>query len=209
MKFSPTTSILAIAATLTATTVTSMAAIKNLATLSAKSPVTATLIAKGETSPLAQKLQGKPVVVDIYASWCPGCKNIAPTLSQLRQQYGTKASFVVFNVTDAKTTKASMKMAKELGLASFFNANKSKTSTVAIIDPATGKIMKQFQNDAEITDYSSVLDLAIAQGRGGDAMKKTNAMGNGDAMKKPDAMGNGDAMKKSDAMGHGDAMKKP
>ena len=129
--------------------------------------------------------------------------------AQLRQQYGTKASFVVFNVTDAKTTKASMKMAKELGLASFFNANKSKTSTVAIIDPATGKIMKQFQNDAEITDYSSVLDLAIAQGRGGDAMKKTNAMGNGDAMKKPDAMGNGDAMKKSDAMGHGDAMKKP
>ena len=197
MKFSPTSSILAIATTLTATTVTSMAAIQNLATPSAKLPITATLIAKGETSPLAQKLQGKPVVVDIYASWCPGCKNIAPTLSQLKQQYSTKASFIVLDVTDAKTTKASMKMAKELGLTSFFNANKSKTSTVAIIDPATGKIMKQFQNDAEITDYSSVLDLAIAQGRGGDTMKKT------------DAMGNGDAMKKSDAMGHGDAMKKP
>ena len=191
MKFSPTTSILAIATTLAATTVASMAAIHNLATPSAKLPVTAALIAKGETSPLAQKLQGKPVVVDIYASWCPSCKNIAPTLSQLKQQYGTKASFIVFNVTDAKTTKASMKMAKELGLTSFFNANKSKTSTVAIIDPATGKIMKQFQNNAEITGYSSVLDLAIAQGRGGDAMKKTDAMGNGDAM------------------GHGDAMKKP
>lgn len=185
MKFLPTASILAIAATLATTTVASMAAIQNLATPSAKLPVTATLIAQGETTPLAKKLQGKPVVVDIYASWCPGCKNIAPTLSQLKKQYGTKASFVVLNVTDAKTTKASMKMATELGLTSFFNANKSKTATVAIIDPATGKIMQQFQNNAEITEYSSVLDLAIAQGRGGDAMKKPDAMSNGDAMKKP------------------------
>ena len=50
--------------------------------------------------------------------------------------------------------------------------NKSKTSTVAIINPATGKIMQQFQNNAEITEYNSVLNLAIAQGRGGAAMKK-------------------------------------
>ncbi len=209
MKFLPTTSLLAIAATLATTTVASMAAIQNLSTPSVTLSTPAILIAKGETSPLAKKLQGKPVVVDIYATWCPGCKNIAPTLSQLRQQYGTKASFVVLNVTNAKTTKASMKIAKELGLTSFFNANKSKTATVAIIDPATGKIMQQFQNNAEIAEYSSVLDLAIAQGRGGDAMKKTDAMSHGDMMKKPDAMGHGDAMKKPDAMSNGDAMKKP
>jgi thiol-disulfide isomerase/thioredoxin len=172
MKLLPTTSVLAIAAILLTTTVGSMAAIQTISTPSAKLPVAATLIAEGKTSPLAQKLQGKPVVVDIYASWCPGCKNIAPTLSQLKQQYSTKASFVVFDVTDAKTTKAAMKMAEELGLTGFFNANKSKTSTVAIIDPATGKIMQQFQNNAEITEYISVLDTAINQGRSGDAMKK-------------------------------------
>jgi thiol-disulfide isomerase/thioredoxin len=188
MKFLSTTSILAITVTLSTTTVGSMAASQNLSTPSAKPPVPATLIAQDQTSRLAQKLQGKPVVVDIYASWCPGCKNIAPTLSQLKQQYSTKASFVVFDVTDAKTTKASMKMAQELGLTSFFNANKSKTSTVAIIDPATGKIIKQFQNNAEIAEYSSVLNLAIDQDRGGDAMKKPDAMSNGDAMKKTDAM---------------------
>jgi thiol-disulfide isomerase/thioredoxin len=176
MKFLPTTSVLAIAATLATTAVASIAAIQNFSTPSAKLPNTASLIAKGETSPLAQKLQGKPVVVDIYASWCPGCKNIAPTLSQLKQKYGTKASFVVFDVSDAKTTKASMKMAEELGLTSFFNANRSKTSTVAIIDPATGKIMKQFQNNAEIAEYSGVLDLAISQRQDSGAMKKPASM---------------------------------
>jgi thiol-disulfide isomerase/thioredoxin len=209
MKFLPTSTILAIAATLSATTFGAVAAIQNISTPSAKLPAPATLIAKGETSPLAKKLQGKPVVVDIYATWCPACKNIAPTLSQLRQQYGTKASFVVLNVTDAKTTKASMKMATELGLTSFFNANKSKTATVAIIDPATGKIIKQFYNNAEIADYNSVLDRAIAQGRGGDAMGHGDMMKKPDAMSHGDAMGHGDAMKKPDAMGHGDAMKKP
>ncbi len=185
MKFLPTTSLLAIAATLATTTVASMAAIQNLATSPAKISSSATLIAKGETTPLSKKLQGKPVIVDIYATWCPGCKNIAPTLSQLRQQYGTKASFVVLDVTDAKTTKASMKLAQELGLTSFLNANKSQTATVAIIDPSTGKVIKQFRNNADLTEYTGTIDLAIAQGRGGDAMKKPDAMGHGDAMKKP------------------------
>ncbi len=46
-------------------------------------------------APLAQKLQGKPVVVDVYASWCPACKNIAPTVSQLKEQYAGKVEFVV------------------------------------------------------------------------------------------------------------------
>ena len=214
MKFLPTSSILAIATIVAATTLSAVAAVQNISAPSAQLPTDTNLIAKGETTPLAKQLQGKPVVVDIYASWCPGCKNIAPTLSQLKKQYGSKANFVVFDVTDSKTTQASMKMAAKLGLTSFFSANKAQTSTVAIIDPATGKVMKQFRNNADLAEYTGILDRAIAQGSGDamkkpDAMKKTDAMGSGDAMKKPDAMGSGDAMKKPDVMSNGDAMKKP
>jgi thiol-disulfide isomerase/thioredoxin len=208
MKYLPTSAILAIATIVAATTVSAVAAVQNISAPSAQLPTDTNLIAKNETTPLAKQLQGKPVVVDIYASWCPGCKNIAPTLSQLKKQYGSKASFIVFDVTDSKTTQASMKMAAKLGLTSFFNANKAQTSTVAIIDPATGKVMKQFRNNAELTEYTGIIDRAIAQGSG-DAMKKPDAMGSGDAMKKPDAMGSGDAMKKPNATGSGDAMKKP
>jgi hypothetical protein len=46
-----------------------------------------------------------------------------------------------------------------------------ETATVAIIDSATGEIIKQFQNNAEIVDYSSAIDLAVAKGDGA-AMKK-------------------------------------
>jgi thiol-disulfide isomerase/thioredoxin len=112
---------------------------------------------------LAQQLQGKPVVVDIYASWCPACQNIAPTLSQLKQSYGSKAHFVVLDVSDKSKTSQAKSKATELGLAKFFAANKSQTGMVAIIDPATGNILAQHRNNANVRDYTSVLDSAIAQ----------------------------------------------
>lgn len=181
MKSLP-TYLIAIAVTLT-TTIGAIAASHNPDRSSTNSPAPITLIAQGESTPLAKQLQSKPVVVDIYASWCPGCKNIAPTLSQLRQQYAGKANFIVFDVSDSKKTQASMKMAAKLGLTSFLNTNKSQTATVAIIDPATGKVMKQFRNNAELTAYTSILNNSIAKMMSGDAMKKPDPMSS-DAMKK-------------------------
>ncbi|MDX2098565.1 MAG: thioredoxin family protein [Leptolyngbyaceae cyanobacterium bins.59] len=113
--------------------------------------------------PLAKQLQGKPVVVDIYASWCPKCQNIAPTLSRLKQQYQGKAHFVVFDVSDRTTTQAAEMKAKELGLSEFLAANKSQTSLVAIIDPSNGRVLRQFRNNSNQGDYTAVLDNAIVR----------------------------------------------
>jgi thiol-disulfide isomerase/thioredoxin len=110
---------------------------------------------------LAASLQGKPVVVDIYASWCPACQNIAPTLAALRKTYADKATFVVLDVSDKTTTAAAEKKAKELGLSEFLAANKSNTGRVAIIDPATNKTLETFNNNANQAAYASVLDKAI------------------------------------------------
>jgi thiol-disulfide isomerase/thioredoxin len=130
------------------------------------------LIAMGKATALAKELQGKPVVVNIYGSWCGGCKNIAPTLSKLKQQYGKKANFVVFDVTDQQTTTIAKNTAARLGLSNFFNAYKTQTSTVAIIDPATGKVTKMFQNNADLVAYTSVLDRSIVKMSKESAMKK-------------------------------------
>ncbi|AFY82370.1 TlpA family protein disulfide reductase [Oscillatoria acuminata] len=113
--------------------------------------------------PLAPRLQGKPVVVDIYASWCPACQNIAPTLEQLKTQYGDDIHFIVLDVSDRAKTSQSETLATELGLGDFFAANRSQTGMVAIIDPATGNILAQHRNNANLGDYTSVIDSAIAQ----------------------------------------------
>lgn len=112
---------------------------------------------------LAKKLHGKPVVVEIYASWCPACKNVAPTVSQLKKNYSGKAHFVVLDVSDRTKAAQAEKKAKELGLGSFFAANKSQTGLIAIIEPSTGNILTQYRNNANVGDYSSVLNAAISR----------------------------------------------
>ncbi|MBD2188437.1 TlpA family protein disulfide reductase [Pseudanabaena mucicola] len=113
--------------------------------------------------PLAQKLQGKPVVVDIYASWCPACQNIAPTVSELKKEYDGKVEFVVLDVSDKTTTAAAEATAQELGLSKFLAENKTQTGSLTIVDPATGKILAQYRNNADKMAYTKVLDAALTK----------------------------------------------
>jgi len=112
-------------------------------------------------SALAPELQGKPVVVDIYASWCPACKSIAPTLSKLKQQYSGKVNFVVFDVSDRGSTASAQNRAKQLGLNNYFQAKKSQTALVAIINPANGEVIQEFRGNANVKDYQMALDKAL------------------------------------------------
>lgn len=116
-----------------------------------------------DVKPLAQELQGKPVLVDIYATWCSGCRKIKPALDTLKQQYADSVNFVVLDVTDKGTIQASETKAKQLGLESFFAANKSKTATVGIINPNSGEVVKLFQKNPNKDDYAAVIDSTIAQ----------------------------------------------
>jgi len=113
--------------------------------------------------PLAQKLQGKPVVVDVYASWCPACQNIAPTVSQLKEEYAGKVEFVVLDVSDKSTTAEAEATAQELGLSKFLSENKTQTGSLTIVDPATGKILAQYRNNPDKAAYSKVLNAALTK----------------------------------------------
>jgi thiol-disulfide isomerase/thioredoxin len=113
--------------------------------------------------PLAKKIQGKPVVVDVYASWCPACSNIAPTISQLKQKYAGKVEFVVLDVSDKSSTATAELQAKELGLSKFLTENKTQTGSLTIIDPATGNILVQHRNNPDLMAYTKVLDTAVGK----------------------------------------------
>ncbi len=118
---------------------------------------------KSVGGPLAKELQGKPVVIDVFATWCPGCKNIEPTLGKLKKDYGDRANFVVLDVTDKKTMEEAKAKAEKLGLTAFLDENQSQTSTVAIVDPATGNVLAIFKNNSEVGDYTKVLDAALSK----------------------------------------------
>jgi thiol-disulfide isomerase/thioredoxin len=114
---------------------------------------------------LATELQGKPVVVDIYASWCPACKNVAPALETLKKEYQGKANFVVLDVSDKTSTTKAIARAKELGLEPFLTKNQTQTGLIAILDPATGKVLVEARDNAEVATYKQPLDAFIAQAK--------------------------------------------
>lgn len=110
---------------------------------------------------LAPSLQGKPVVVRIHADWCSACKATQSTIDALKQTYAGKINFIQFDVTNAKTAGAARAQAQQLGLDTFFEAAKTATSTVAVIDPENGKVYATLYNDSSAGDYASAIDAAL------------------------------------------------
>jgi thiol-disulfide isomerase/thioredoxin len=120
------------------------------------------VIAQAQTGTrLAQELQGKPVVVKIHADWCRACKTIAPIIKEMQQQYNGRANFVVFDITNQSTIKASVARAKELGLDGFFDKNKTRNATVAFINPEDGQVLDEFTKNTNRADYIKAIDSAI------------------------------------------------
>lgn len=107
-----------------------------------------------------------PIVAVVKADWCPACKKVGPTMMGLMKDYGSKAQFVVLDVTNPKTTAEAKKKAHELGLDAFFTEYGSKTSTVAIIDPKSKKIINLFMAEAKREKYTAALDKILAADKG-------------------------------------------
>lgn len=101
----------------------------------------------------------RPIVAMIYADWCPACRTVDPIVADLKNQYGAKMNFVIFNVSNDEAIAASQKKAAGLGLESFFAANKTKTSTVAIIkaDKEVFKVHKNYKKG----DYEKAFAAAV------------------------------------------------
>lgn len=112
---------------------------------------------------LAAQLQGKPTIVKIYADWCSACQRLRPVTTSLQQQFSGQANFVIFDVTNRATTQAAQAKARELGLNDFFTTYRGQTSTVAIINPSNGQILRQFRYNFNQQDYVNGIESAIAQ----------------------------------------------
>ncbi len=84
-------------------------------------------------------------------------------MDAIKAKYGNKIAFVQFDVTDGKTSTAAAANAKRLGLGGFFAANKTATSTVAVVNPKTGAIIATFYADSNAADYERAIDRAASQ----------------------------------------------
>ncbi len=50
------------------------------------------------------KSPGKPIVIDIYAEWCPPCKMLSPIMEKLDSEYRDRVTFAKMNLDENHKT---------------------------------------------------------------------------------------------------------
>jgi thiol-disulfide isomerase/thioredoxin len=104
-----------------------------------------------------------PLVVKIHADWCGTCTRMAPSWNSVSTSLGSKARFVVLDVTDAGKLDLANAEAERLGIRGFFDGHKSKTGTVGILD-ATGHPVAVFKGELDADAVGAAVDRARAEG---------------------------------------------
>ncbi len=106
--------------------------------------------------------KGQPTVAIIRADWCTVCQKLEPAMTELMEQYKDRLNFVVLDVSNDEKTAASAVTARKLGIGNFFEANKKKTSTVAIFGDKNKLLFKKY-HDSERETFVRAFDDAIAK----------------------------------------------
>lgn len=110
---------------------------------------------------LSPDLQSKPVIVQVKSRNCPVCRQMEPTVQQIKQKYKGKVTFITFDVSDSKSAKEAEKVADVVNLSSFFSNNRNNTGLILAVDPRTGQVIEQFGHSTTIDKFSQVLDQAL------------------------------------------------
>ena len=108
----------------------------------------------------AQEVEKKPLVLVVYADWCPMCQSLKPVLVLMNDRYRGQIHYVLLDVTTEATTAKSRAQAQSLGLEKFFDRNFATTSLVVIRDPAGHEVFKAV-HDYDFHHYEAVLNQQL------------------------------------------------
>jgi thiol-disulfide isomerase/thioredoxin len=108
----------------------------------------------------AQEVEKKPLVLVVYADWCPMCQSLKPVLVLMNDRYRGQIHYVLLDVTTEATTAKSRAQAQSLGLEKFFDRNFATTSLVVIKDPAGHELFRAV-HDYDFHHYEAVLNQQL------------------------------------------------
>ena len=104
----------------------------------------------------------KPMIVKIHADWCGTCTALEDTFEALEPQVGGDARIVILDVTDREAVARSQAEADRLGIRAFFDAHKSKTGTVGVLD-AGGAPVVVMRGEMDPAKYVAAVKTAAGE----------------------------------------------
>lgn len=100
---------------------------------------------QGEKVKLSQ-FQGKPVIIDFWAGWCPFCVNEMPELEKIQQEFKDQLVVLGIHRSETESQEAGAKFAKERGV------------TYTLLKDSTGGVYKTLTGGRQLMPYALYLD---------------------------------------------------
>lgn len=89
----------------------------------------------------SKQLEGKVVVIAMWASWCPSCRKQIPILNTLQQMYESKSVQVLsFSFDHSDSTHKSFVKEQDFGFPSIFARNGEGLKVVKLLQRAAGTL---------------------------------------------------------------------
>ena len=130
-----------------------------------------TPVTEAEFEGILVGLRGRPVVVNIWASWCPPCRTEAPLLQRAADRYGDRVQFVGVDAKDDPGPAAAFLDRYKIRYPNVFDASGSDIPkamslrgfpTTYVFD-ADGKLQRTVFGGISEQSLAGALDSALAR----------------------------------------------
>jgi thiol-disulfide isomerase/thioredoxin len=97
--------------------------------------------------------ESRPLVVKIHADWCGACQLLGPTWERVEKELAKEAQVVTLDVTDRSATRRSAATAAALGISPFFEKNRDRLGTIAVLRAGSREPVEVFHGELDFVAY--------------------------------------------------------
>lgn len=83
----------------------------------------------------------RPVLIEFWATWCPLCKELEPTMQQARERYGDRVAFIGIGVPNNQTPERQRRFVEERKMSGTFLFDRASAAIKAFQVPHTSYVV--------------------------------------------------------------------
>tara|TARA_Y100001968_G_scaffold21367_1_gene16881 strand:+ start:2634 stop:3209 length:576 start_codon:yes stop_codon:yes gene_type:complete len=121
-------------------------------------------LAKNSLSPNEALVNGRPTLFEFYADWCEACKEMAPSIIEIKERNENKVDVVLLNVDNPRWMDLINQYdVNGIPKLTFFNSKgEFKGSSVGIrSDSELNDIFIALSNDSELPSFTNLSNLSL------------------------------------------------